>query len=302
MQCGAISIRRAQSAMEYLMTYGWAILIIAVVLAALFSLGVFNTANLGPRAQPGSCHVFRPGGPGTNTNVNLEGICNGELPEYVAGFNGQNASVNLNVTKIPIGASARTVVAWFYATAQPPSSNQDSIFAYGTANSCDQTFWVSVTSPSNTCDGGQIFIDNWCTCQAFPGFTSLTTRKWYFVADEYNGTNQIGYLGDGGNLVSVHTAVSINTGSSPFYIGYWTVRQYFNGSIANVQVYNSSLSSNEISLLYQEGVGGTPIDLQNLVGWWPLNGNAQDYSGNNNNGEATNVIFTSQWTGGYSVP
>ncbi len=28
--------------MEYLMTYGWAILIIAVVLGALFSLGVFN--------------------------------------------------------------------------------------------------------------------------------------------------------------------------------------------------------------------------------------------------------------------
>ena len=34
---------RAQSAMEYLMTYGWAILIIAIVLGALFSLGVFST-------------------------------------------------------------------------------------------------------------------------------------------------------------------------------------------------------------------------------------------------------------------
>ncbi len=38
--------RKAQSAMEYLMTYGWAILIIAVVLGALFSLGVFSGANL----------------------------------------------------------------------------------------------------------------------------------------------------------------------------------------------------------------------------------------------------------------
>ncbi len=37
---------RAQSAMEYLMTYGWAILIIAVVLGALFSLGVFNGSSL----------------------------------------------------------------------------------------------------------------------------------------------------------------------------------------------------------------------------------------------------------------
>ena len=36
---------KAQSAMEYLMTYGWAILIIAVVLGALFSLGVFSSSS-----------------------------------------------------------------------------------------------------------------------------------------------------------------------------------------------------------------------------------------------------------------
>jgi hypothetical protein len=36
---------KAQSAMEYLMTYGWAILIIAVVLGALFSLGVFSSGS-----------------------------------------------------------------------------------------------------------------------------------------------------------------------------------------------------------------------------------------------------------------
>ena len=35
--------KKAQSAMEYLMTYGWAILIIIVVVAALFAMGVFST-------------------------------------------------------------------------------------------------------------------------------------------------------------------------------------------------------------------------------------------------------------------
>jgi len=39
------SFIKAQSAMEYLMTYGWAILIIAVVLGALFELGVFNSSS-----------------------------------------------------------------------------------------------------------------------------------------------------------------------------------------------------------------------------------------------------------------
>ncbi len=36
---------KAQSAMEYLMTYGWAILIIGIVLVALFALGIFNTGS-----------------------------------------------------------------------------------------------------------------------------------------------------------------------------------------------------------------------------------------------------------------
>ena len=40
------NMKKAQSAMEYLMTYGWAILIIAVVLGALFSLGVFSGSNI----------------------------------------------------------------------------------------------------------------------------------------------------------------------------------------------------------------------------------------------------------------
>src|SRR5271157_4665387 len=35
-------MRKGQTAMEYLMTYGWAILIIMVVLAVLFYLGVLN--------------------------------------------------------------------------------------------------------------------------------------------------------------------------------------------------------------------------------------------------------------------
>ena len=37
---------RLQSAMEYLMTYGWAILIIAVVLGALFALGIFGGTGI----------------------------------------------------------------------------------------------------------------------------------------------------------------------------------------------------------------------------------------------------------------
>ena len=77
---------------------------------------------------------------------------------------------------------------------------------------------------------------------------------------------------------------------------------WFNGSIANVQIYNTTLDANTIKALYLGGIGGLPVNLQSLVGWWPLNGNANDYSGNLNNGQPTAVTYTSQWSNGYTVP
>ena len=77
---------------------------------------------------------------------------------------------------------------------------------------------------------------------------------------------------------------------------------YFNDAIANVQVYNVSFSQPEVTALYQEGIGGAPIDPNHIVGWWPLNGNVQDYSGNGNQGTATGVTYTSTWTNGYAQP
>ena len=38
-----------------------------------------------------------------------------------------------------------------------------------------------------------------------------------------------------------------------------------------------------------------PIDLQYLIGWWPLNGNANDSSGNDNDGVQANVTFYSTY-------
>ena len=41
-----------------------------------------------------------------------------------------------------------------------------------------------------------------------------------------------------------------------------------------------------MSQLYYRGIGGSPVLAPAITdeGWWPLNGNTNDYSGNNNNG------------------
>lgn len=52
--------RKGQSAMEYLMTYGWAILIVIIVAAALYALGVFNPATFTGRTATGFTQLGAP--------------------------------------------------------------------------------------------------------------------------------------------------------------------------------------------------------------------------------------------------
>ena len=97
------------------------------------------------------------------------------------------------------------------------------------------------------------------------------------------------YDGQAGSIAT--TSGGIASTSNPLYIGYMSGCGYFQGDIANLQIYSSALSANAIKSSYQEGITGAPVTIQNLAGWWPLNGNSNDYSGNGNNGVSTNVAF-----------
>jgi len=288
---------KAQSAMEYLMTYGWAILIIAVVLGALFQLGVFNANNFAPKAPPGSCQVFRPNGPYTTQFINLEGVCGGELPQYVVRFNGVNAYIVIPGSPL-LSPPNFTVVFWVQLSV--PDRDWGGIVDRGRDATPRDWYFLG---PNQNCGNGQGII-----------FSENTTELcynwgdpyWHFVAGVYNNTSHTEYLyvdgvlrgsSGGGPTRSTQKSYPLVMGARSPDFAY-----LFTGSLANVQLYNAPLSANEIQALYLEGIGGAPIRLQNLVGWWPLNGNANDYSGNGNNGVPTNVIFVSNWYNGYTPP
>jgi hypothetical protein len=130
-------------------------------------------------------------------------------------------------------------------------------------------------------------------------------NQWSNIVGEYNGTYVNFYLNGISAGSSQYAAILSTAPKSMFVLGANPnsgCSSGFLGSISNIQIYNTSLSSNEIQALYQEGIGGAPIDLQHLVAWWPLNGDANDYSGNGNNGVPTNVKFVSNWWQGYTPP
>ncbi len=287
-------VARAQSAMEYLATYGWAILIIAVVLATLFSLGIFSPGNFAPKASPGSCQVYRPGGPLSISGIALTGLCNGELPEYAANFPTSSSVVTLNkinglgtslTSNAPFSASLWLNLAGF------PGAYY-SILTYGNPSNGG---WYLRTSNSGT-----NYIDfrfNECSsadCECSLVFPLLSSNTWYYVVITYNGV--VGKIYFNGQSSGSATCSDAVTAATPQIGGGWL------GYLSNVQIYNTSLSANEIQYLYTEGIGGAPLVLQNLVGWWPLNGNTNDYSGDNLTGKNNGATFTSSWTSGYTAP
>jgi hypothetical protein len=102
--------QKAQSAMEYLVTYGWAILIIGIVLAALFYIGVFNPSSL----SENQCIL-----PADFGCVNAQMLPNGllttviqqETPSTITvtavGCNTNQTTANMNTitpTTLPIGS------------------------------------------------------------------------------------------------------------------------------------------------------------------------------------------------------
>ena len=296
---------RSQSAMEYLMTYGWAILIIAIILVALFSLNLFNSYTFAPKAPPGACQVLRPSGPGSNVFVTMEGgsNCNGVIPEYVGGFN-NSISVTLNQLHYTheinsSGTSGVTIVAW--------SSSQNNLDSYTMVElgSPDPSLQLGddVHCGFGSKAGGLIIVYYSSSSYSDNCMYEVAQNSMEFYAFTFNGVVGRGYQSYDGKLYNASFTASMGSnsivsdplitmggsGGGPFYM-------------SNVQIYNTSLSNSSIQALYQEGIGGAPIDLQNLVGWWPLDGNANDYSGNGNNGAATNVKYVSNWESGYSAP
>jgi hypothetical protein len=271
--------------MEYLMTYGWAILIIAIVLVALFSLGIFNSANFAPRAQPGSCQVIK-----TSAQTSLAGQCNGMLPEYVADT--ANGDFKFFISN-PQVANGYTVSLWFINNTQ--SSSCSSTFGIVFSND----FSISTYIPQCYGNGpGSLTIYTQNPSDQNLGQNALTSfASWQNLVMAINFTSNSVKVYRNGNL-----QFAIDPSSS---LGPTSINSISDSGVilsSNIQMYNTTLSSNDIQALYQEGIGGAPINVNNLVGWWPLNGNANDYSGNGNDGTTTNVIYTSAWTSGYSTP
>lgn len=150
---------------------------------------------------------------------------------------------------------ARAIVVSKYGTYIDLCSNNQALFS------------LNLNSGQQLVSGGSCIYNNWVN---------------YIVT--YDGSTARLYQ-NGVQVGSVSASSTILNAPTPLTIGmYDGSGYYFNGSTANVQIYKQGLTASQVSQLYNEGLTGAPISNSQLSGWWPLNGDAYDNSGNGNNG------------------
>lgn len=120
----------------------------------------------------------------------------------------------------------------------------------------------------------------------------LSPNQWYNLVLTYNGVGNTEDTYVNGKLVSSNSVTYSNAGSSnSLWIGDSCGCGQFVGQMANIQIYNESLSSAQAGQLYAEGLEGLPISNASLAGWWSLNGNSNDISGYGITLTPTNVVY-----------
>jgi hypothetical protein len=160
---------RAQSAMEYLMTYGWAILIIAVVLAALFSLNVFNAGS-----SLGTSCIGQPGFACTTPIISSAGVLSFTLGQGV-------------------GYTAYNVIATCISSASTLTTGTTPFNVIGTAGAA---YGAAVTSPTVSSSSNSISSGSTVTfsgVQCYSGTTGSTAATPTPIGTAFTGTIWLGY-------------------------------------------------------------------------------------------------------------
>ncbi len=222
---------------------------------------------------------------------------------HVAQMNGQSSYVyvaNSPSLLQPFVYNSITMSSWVYVKQLPSGLGDMAVVNYGTSQQGSYCFGPMIYVSGNNIYGGFQNINKGSSAAFLP----IKSNTWYFVAWTYSDATNLLTLYVNGrktiakgvvpmdpasyiyNLVMGSTGYTYDNGQ-----GACQSSSPFNGSLSDLQIYSTALNSNQIAQLQNGGINGQPVQSENLSAWWPLNGNANDYSGNNNNGRAYLIAY-----------
>ena len=126
--------------------------------------------------------------------------------------------------------------------------------------------------------------------QEFISTQTTTNNNWYHLVCTYSSNTVTFYLN--GNQTDQYTVNPLpnNNGNYHFGASLTGTDQFYNGKLDDIGIWNRALTQQEITNLYNSTVPPTSaclpsfVPTSGLLGYWPFCGNANDESGNGNNG------------------
>jgi hypothetical protein len=200
---------------------------------------------------------------------------------YALDFDGTNDYIDCNTSLN--GMSSISYSCWIKP--EQPSGNYGYIIAAGDYGSTDRMLSLGVSSGSYSPGPAakELFVyggqGSGGGVRGKLGYF-VTYGTWYHIAIVYTNNQDVSLYvnGNAEGSIQFDDTSSIASGS-PTRIGVYsgTLQNYFNGTISNVSIWNTALTSTQVTELYNEGV---PSNLNNhsaysnLVSWWQLGSNS----------------------------
>ncbi len=220
-------------------------------------------------------------------------------------FTGTSGYINGNCFAFP--TADRTVSLWFYGTNIGDGTKGKSIFGYG--GSVCGTSWLEMFDlpahpdsyeESGHCDSSQVIYS----------YASNTPNNAWHNWVITNNAKGINFYIDGQLVVfSPINSDNTNVAGKEFVIGgipgtdgtgfsIDVNQEPFEGKIDDIAIYNRALTACEVTQLYKGSISNdcfeklsSGLPAGGLMAWYPFTGNANDSSGNGNNGTVHGAKF-----------
>jgi hypothetical protein len=177
----------------------------------------------------------------SNNGVLINGVTYNSSVKGHLGFNGSNQYVSVSGnTNIPVGNSNYTIGVWFSAD----TLGDKGLVGWGNYGTTNEVNAFRLTSNGLT---------NYWWTNDLSVTTTITPGNWYYAVATFDGTTRSIYVN--GVLVGSDTPTGHNVpNSTNLTIGVTNSTEYFDGSIADVQIFDRAITPTEILQNYNSFV------------------------------------------------
>ena len=278
------------------------ILITALLFLPIFSFGQVNLKNGLVACYPFNGSAVDATGNGNDGTVNGATLATDRFGKVNSAYKFDGNSY-ISVSPDQLKNKSYTYATWVKLDGIPAEGDQNSFITIGGVGA-DQGLVVASNYSNVSSNGFDVFGYNVGNPPVSGNWSAIKPDigRWYHVVATRDNVSIKLYVD--GILIANNYAGTGTNGTDPAYantsyaiigsrVGANGFIQSMQGSLDDIYLYNRAISAEEVKSLYQTTKSPSSVDLKKgLVACYPFNANANDESGNGNNGTLNGAVLT----------